>query len=65
MKEIFATFEGNKILKMSFNKQEIIDYYNTFSEYDQDKLHNRVKVNGQWILWILAEEELNAKDNRR
>ena len=52
MREIYAAFEGNKILKMSYNKQEIIDYYNSFTKYDQDKIHLRVKLNGQWILWM-------------
>ena len=61
MKKIYAAFEGNKILKMSFNKQEIVDYYNSFSEYDRDKIHLRVKLNNQWALWMLTEEELNAK----
>jgi len=30
MKKIYAVFEGNKILKMSYSKQECIDYRNSF-----------------------------------
>ena len=30
MKKIYAVFEGSKILKMSYNEQECIDYRNSF-----------------------------------
>ena len=32
MKKIYAIFEGNKILRMSENKEELIDYRNSFPE---------------------------------
>ena len=35
MKKIYAVFEGNKILKMSENKQECIDYRNSFPEEER------------------------------
>ena len=35
MKKIYAVFEGNKILKMSENKQECIDFRNSFPEEER------------------------------
>ena len=32
MKKLYAVFEGDKILKMSENKQECIDFRNSFPE---------------------------------
>jgi hypothetical protein len=38
---IYAVFEGNRILKMSKDRQEIIDYYKSFSKEEQNKKATR------------------------
>lgn len=45
MLKMYAIFEGNKILKMSWDKQALIDYRNSFP------LEQRVKM-------ILAEKHI-------
>jgi len=57
LKEIFAVFKGNEILKMSDNKNEIIEYFESFPEYEQDKMHCRAKVNNEWILMMIPQPE--------
>ena len=44
MKKIFAVFEGNQILKMSYSKQECIDYRNSFSEEERKKMFIAFKI---------------------
>ena len=44
MKKIFAVFEGNQILKMSYSKQECIDYRNSFSEKERKKMFIAFKI---------------------
>ncbi len=54
---MFAVFEGNRILKMSRDKQQVIDYYKGFTVNEQNKMHLRSKINGEWVLMILKEKE--------
>jgi hypothetical protein len=35
VKKVYAVFEGSKILKMSENKQECIDFRNSFPEEEK------------------------------
>lgn len=38
MEKIYAIFEGNRILRMSKNKAELIEYRNSFPENERKKL---------------------------
>jgi len=38
MKKIYAVFEGNRVLRMSENKDELIKYRNSFSEEEKRKM---------------------------
>jgi len=44
VKKIYAVFEGNKILKMSENKQECIDFRNSFSEEERKGMFIAFKI---------------------
>ena len=57
MKEIFAVFKGNEILKMSDDKEEIIEYFESFPEYEQNKMHCQVKADDQWMLMMIPGPE--------
>jgi hypothetical protein len=44
MEKIYAIFEGNKILLMSRNKQELIDYRNSFPEDERKNMFIAEKI---------------------
>ena len=61
MKKIYAVFEGNQILKMFYNKQECIDYRNSFPVEERKKMFIAFKIirgekEYQQSHWQLFEE---------
>ena len=44
MKKIYAVFEGNRILRMSENKNELVEYYLSFPEEERKGMFLAEKI---------------------
>lgn len=44
MKKIYAVFEGNRILRMSEDKNELVEYYLSFSEEERRSMFLAEKI---------------------